>query len=545
MHSRLVSQIENKSTAFSHAERETLGLRGLLPPTVESLETQAARILEQFNSLAGKLEQYNFLNRLKVQSDVLYYYLLINNLELMCPVVYTPTVGKACQLFSHVFRAAEGMYFCKDDVGHMRSMLNNWPFDVSIIVVTDGSRILGLGDLGSNGMGIPIGKLALYTACGGFHPHSTLPVMMDTGTNNKAYLKDPLYIGCKHERLGDDQYYPMWDEFLEAVNDKWPNAIIQFEDISNDHCFNLLKKYRDSLHCFNDDIQGTGAVVAAGFLSACKVVDIPLDEHKIIFVGAGSAAVGVADQICTLISSSANLSVDKVRKQFYLVDTQGLVTSTRGDKKLAEHKLPYARDDMKEEIKELQDIVEKINPTAIIGLSGVGGTITDEIIAHMAKHQKRPIIFALSNPTDNAECTAEAVYKGTDGRGLYACGSPFAPVTLDDGRTFYPGQGNNMYIFPGLGFGAYLARAKSISDGMVTAAAAALASLVTNADLEKGRVYPELKNIRSISCDVALAVMEQAMREGLSTFKKPIGDLREYIEKHQYVPKYVSYASQL
>eukprot|EP01126_Amoeba_proteus_P041413 TRINITY_DN4454_c0_g1_i11.p1 TRINITY_DN4454_c0_g1~~TRINITY_DN4454_c0_g1_i11.p1 ORF type:complete len:365 (+),score=64.86 TRINITY_DN4454_c0_g1_i11:483-1577(+) len=356
------------------------------------------------------------------------------------------------------------MHFCREDRGSMRAMLDNWPYDVSIIVVTDGSRILGLGDLGTNGMGIPVGKLALYTACGGFYPRSTLPVVMDTGTNNPANLEDPFYLGSRHKRLGDEEYYGMWHEFLTAVKDKWPNAILQFEDISNDHCFNLLKMYRHRQKCFNDDIQGTGAVIASGFLSACNTVNIPLTQHKILFLGAGSAAIGVADQICELVASASGNTVEEVRRQFYLFDSQGLVTTTRGDK-LAEHKLPYARSDMKKEYKSLLEAVQELKPTALIGLSGVGGSFGNDVITAMGQINQRPIIFALSNPTSKAECVPKDVYELTEGRGIYASGSPFMPVTLPNGTTYYPGQGNNMYIFPGLGFGAYLARSKVSEHG--------------------------------------------------------------------------------
>jgi len=535
----LSTEIENKGTAFSKAERASLRLRGLLPPAVEDLDTQAHRALEQFNSLSSPIAQYNYLSRVKNESSALFYFLLINNLELMCPIVYTPTVGLACQQFCHEYRTSEGMYFCKDDMGHMRDMLDNWPHDVSIIVVTDGSRILGLGDLGTNGMGIPVGKLALYTACGGFDPKSTLPVMMDTGTNNKSYLKDPLYLGSKHERLANQEYYAMWDEFLLAVKDKWPNAILQFEDISNDHCFELLQMYRHKLRAFNDDIQGTGAVIAAGFLSACRLVNRPLKEHKVVFLGAGSAAVGVANQMCTLMATSMGCDPDDVRQQFYLVDSQGLVTSTRGDV-LQDHKLPYARGDMEKEFKKLEDLVNYLKPTAIIGLSGIGGMITEELISKMGEYNERPIIFALSNPTSKAECTAESVYTITNGRGIYASGSPFQPVTLPDGRTLHPGQGNNMYIFPGLGFGAYLARASTISDGMVTAAAASLANQVTDADLETGRVYPPIDVIRQISVNISTAVMEQAYAEGLAQLKRP-ENIHAYVESKLYWPKYRNY----
>eukprot|EP01128_Nolandella_sp_AFSM9_P004093 TRINITY_DN178_c0_g6_i1.p1 TRINITY_DN178_c0_g6~~TRINITY_DN178_c0_g6_i1.p1 ORF type:complete len:588 (+),score=129.79 TRINITY_DN178_c0_g6_i1:101-1864(+) len=536
-------ELINKGTAFTRNERNTLGLRGLLPPAVETLERQGIRALLQFNQLPGDIEKYNFLNRLKTQNETVFYHLLINNLEQMCPIVYTPTVGKACQLFGQMFRSAEGMYFTKDDRGHIREMLDNWTNDVAIIVVTDGSRILGLGDLGANGMGIPVGKLSLYVAAGGFLPGKTLPVLIDTGTSSPKLLDDPLYLGSRHPRLPNAEYYPLWKEFLMSVRDKWPNAVVQFEDVSNDHCFDLLAEYKDKLNCFNDDIQGTGAVVAAGFMSAQGFLSFPVQEHRVLILGGGAASAGVAHQITQLIERQTGMSIDEARKLFYFVDHHGLVTEDRPGT-LQQHKIPFARTDMEfdpEEHTSLTKLIEELKPTAIIGLSGQGGAFTAPILKRMGELNERPIIFSLSNPTSNSECTAEQAYIHTDGRAVFASGSPFNPVTLDDGRTLFPGQGNNMYIFPGLGFGAFLARS-TITPGMVTAASAALVDITSAEDLHRGRVYPQLSEIREISAHIAAAVMEQAYVEGVSRKPRPTIPLIDHVKARMYSPGYPVYS---
>lgn len=455
----------------------------------------------------------------------------------LLPIVYTPTVGEACQKFGVIWRTSQGMYFSVEDQGLYRRILDNWTQTPDIIVVTDGSRILGLGDLGSNGMGIPIGKISLYVAAGGFRPERSLPIMFDAGTNNIKYLDDPLYLGLNQKRVDDKTYYEAMDEFLMAVQDKWPNCLVQFEDFSNDHCFDLLEKYRNKLLCFNDDIQGTGAVIAAGFLNAAKIVGIPLREHKLVFLGAGSAGIGVAELIARIIALHENISVEEARKQFWLVDSQGLVTTTRGGQ-LAEFKKPFARTDAPKELKTLIEIIETVKPTALVGLSGQPKSFDEASIRCMAKLNATPILFALSNPTSKSECTAQDAFEFTDGRAIFASGSPFDPVTLN-GKSYETGQGNNMYIFPGLGFGAVLAQSTTVSDDMIVNAAMELAQCVTESELKMRKIYPDINKIRDISARIAATVMKTAKKGGSARLDPwPEMDLVEFVKSKMYEPKY-------
>lgn len=436
------------------------------------------------------------------------------------------------------------MIFTKEDKGHMRSMLDNWIYPkVSIIVVTDGSRILGLGDLGANGMGIPIGKLALYVAAAGFHPSTTLPVMLDFGTNNESLLNDDLYIGARHKRLPDDEYYELVEEFMMAVKDKWPDCLVQFEDFSNDHCFDLLKKYKNRHLCFNDDIQGTGAVVTSGFLNAVKLSGIPIKDHRIVFFGAGSAAVGVAKQIAHQMVLHG-MTKEEALSKFWLVDSAGLVTSTR-EGKLQEHKVLFARKDVPKDgqLKTLIEVIKHVKPTALIGLSGQGGAFTEEILKEMASFNSKPIIFPLSNPTSKSECTAEEAYRHTNGTSIFASGSPFDPVNWN-GKELVPGQGNNMYIFPGLGFGAYLCKAKKVSQNMIAASSFALAESVTEEELSDGKLYPDISKIREISVNIAVKVIETAYEQNLTDMPRP-ENIREFVKENMYDPEYIPYHSML
>jgi malic enzyme len=430
------------------------------------------------------------------------------------------------------------MYFSRNDKGLMRAMLDNWRLsDVAIIVVTDGSRILGLGDLGANGMGIPVGKLSLYVAAAGFHPALTLPVMLDFGTNNEALLADDLYIGQRHNRFAKEEYYSLVDEFLMAVKDKWPRCLLQFEDFSNDHCFDLLENYRNKLLCFNDDIQGTGAVVGSGFLNAVKLSGVPIRQHRIVFYGAGSAGVGVAAQIAALLVQETGCTVEEARQQFWFVDSRGLVTSTRGDK-LEAHKVDFARKDIPVDgqIKSLIDVIKAVKPTALIGLSGQGGAFTQDILLEHFKHNQHPIVFPLSNPTKNSECTAKDAYTLSEGRALFASGSPFDPVEFN-GHTYFPGQGNNMYIFPGLGFGAWLCHAKVVTDEMITAASRTLANCTSSDDLAQGRMYPPISRIRDISAVIAARVIEMAFKQGVAQIPKP-EDALTFVRSNMWWPEY-------
>ncbi|KYQ94253.1 NADP-dependent malate dehydrogenase (oxaloacetate-decarboxylating) [Tieghemostelium lacteum] len=527
----------NKGTGFSQEERNRYALRGLLPPKQESIKEQSARCYQQFISFQNDLDKYIYLNSLRDRNETLFYHLLMNNLELMFPIVYTPTVGEACQKFGNEFRFAQGMYFASGDKGHMRSMMDNWVNDqVDIIVVSDGSRILGLGDLGTNGMGIPVGKLQLYVAGAGFPPERTLPVIIDAGTNTQKYLNDDFYLGEKHPRLPNDQYYPLVDEFLQAAFDKWPNVLVQFEDFSNDHCFHLLDHYRNKYLCFNDDIQGTGSVILSGFINAVRAVQKPLKDHRLVFLGAGSAGIGVADCIMTLFEEQG-VSKEDARKCFWFVDSKGLITTTRGDE-LTPQKKSYAREDhtAEQQLKTLLEVVKEVKPTALIGLSGIGRSFTQEIVEEMAKHVEKPIIFALSNPTNNAECTAEQAYTWTDGRCIFASGSPFKPVEYK-GVVHVPGQGNNMYIFPGLGLGSSLCRAKHVTDEMIITAAKTLSTWVPDQEVLQGKIYPGLKNIRAISTQIAIKVIEKAFEQGMAQIERP-ESIEALVKSYQYLPEY-------
>ncbi len=526
----------NKGTAFSEKERDEFNLYGLVPPHVSTFEEQIKRVTENYRRKDTDLGKYIFLEALHDRNEILYYALLLRNLEELTPIVYTPTVGTACQQFGHLFRRARGMYISANAKGDFKKRINNWPQnDVDVIVVTDGSRILGLGDLGASGIGIPIGKLSLYVACAGIYPSKKLPVVIDVGTDNETLLKDPLYLGEKHPRIKGEKYYEIIDEFIVAAHERWPKALIQFEDFTNDHAFPLLKKYRERLLCFNDDIQGTGGVALAGLLAAMRITKGKLNEQKIIFLGAGSAAVGIADMIVAGMVEEG-LSKEEALKRFWFIDSKGLVTTTRGDK-LAEHKVAYARNEKLQ--KTLLEVVRLVKPTVLIGVSKQTGAFNEQVVHEMKKHVDTPIIFALSNPTSKTECTPTQAYEWTDGNVVYASGSPFDPIKYK-GKTYTTGQGNNMYIFPGVGLGAVVCEATKITDSMFYIAAKTLADLVKEEDLKKGRVYPDLNDIREISAHIAFAVCEIAYANGIAWANRP-ENLFEYIKSKMFQPVYLPY----
>lgn len=526
----------NKGTCFTLRERNQLGLTGLLPPKVFTLEEQLLRLRENYNRLNTDIDKYVFIEAVHDRNETLYYRFLVDNLEELSPIIYTPTVGEACQLFGHLYRRPRGMYLSSSMKGSFRRTIDNWPQEeVDIIVVTDGSRILGLGDLGANGMGIPIGKLALYVACAGIHPSRTLPILLDVGTNNETLLQDKLYLGEQHRQLQGDEYYELVYEFIIAARDRWPHSLIQFEDFTNDHAFSLLAKYRSRFLCFNDDLQGTGAVALAGLLAALRITGGKIQDQRIVFLGAGTAAVGSADMMVASMVENG-LTVEQARRQFWLIDSKGLVTNGRGDK-LAEHKIPYARGE--EHRATLLDVVKQVKPTVVLGLSMQGGAFTEEVIREMHKHTTRPIIFALSNPTSKSECTPEQAYAWTNGSAVYASGSPFAPVA-NNGRNYKPSQGNNMYIFPGVGLGATLSGSEHVTDSMFFAAAKTLAALVGGRELEAGSLYPNLEQIRDISAEIAAAVWKMSRAEGNAGKELPEDPL-QYIKAHMYYPRYLPY----
>ncbi|UCE87555.1 MAG: NAD-dependent malic enzyme, partial [Deltaproteobacteria bacterium] len=458
--------LRNKGTAFTDAEREALHLRGLLPPRVHSQDEQVMRVLENLRQKPNDLERFIYLTGLQDRNETLFYRVIVDHIVEMMPIVYTPTVGEACQRYGHIFRRSRGLFVSAHDRGRVREVVGNWPHpDVRIVVVTDGERILGLGDLGAEGMGIPVGKLVLYSACAGVHPSQCLPVTLDVGTDNDASLKDPLYIGIKERRLRGEAYDELVDEFVEAIREIFPRAMIQFEDFANINAFRLLRKYRDQICTFDDDIQGTGAVALAGLYSALRITGRSLSDQRVLFLGAGEAGIGIADLIVAALREEG-LSERDARRRCWFVDSKGLVIASRED--LAEHKLAYAHDHRF--IADLQTAVEELEPSAIIGVSGQPGTFTQAVVETMAQINERPIVFALSNPTSKAECTAEEAYRWTRGRAVFASGSPFDPVTLD-GKTYVPGQGNNAYIFPAVGLGIIVSEAERVIDEMFSAAA--------------------------------------------------------------------------
>jgi malate dehydrogenase (oxaloacetate-decarboxylating)(NADP+) len=521
----------NKGTAFTEQERDALGLRGLLPAHVLSMKAQAERVLTNLRSLPDDLQKYVVLNALHDRNEALFFRVVCDNIDEIQPLIYTPTVGLACQRFGHIFQRPRGLFISVNDRGRIAELMANWPYPAKLIVVTDGERILGLGDLGANGMGIPVGKLSLYSACAGVHPELCLPVMLDVGTNNEALLNDPYYIGLRQKRLSGDAYDELVDEFVTAARETFPGVLIQFEDFANHSAFRILHKYRDKICVFNDDIQGTAAVALAGLLSALRVTGGKLTDQRLLFLGAGEAATGIADLVVSAMVTQGASEAEALRRN-WLVDSRGLVVKNRPG--LTEHKLRYAHDHAP--ISDFLTAIETLKPTAIIGVSAVGGTFTPEVLQTMARINDRPIVFALSNPTSKAECSAEEAYRDTEGRALFACGSPYDPVKLD-GKTFVPRQGNNSYIFPGVGLGAIASGTRLVTDEMFMAAAHALADLVSEADIKQGSLYPALARIREVSVHIAAAVADIAYKRGLATGRAP-KDLIAYIQSQMYHPGY-------
>ena len=526
----------NKGTAFTDAERDKLGLRGLVPPRVFTQAQQVTRVLDSFRRKSTDLEKYIHLVSLQERNESLFYRVVLDHLPEVMPILYTPTVGLACQRWGYIFRRSRGLYLTAADRGNIATVLRNWPHaDVRMIVVTDGERILGLGDLGANGMGIPVGKLVLYTGCAGIHPVQCLPIMLDVGTDNRELREDPFYIGTPNSRLRGPAYDELLEEFVSAVQEVFPKACLQFEDFGNANAFALLHRYRDRICTFNDDIQGTASVTLAGLYSAARLSGRALADMRILFYGAGEAGIGIGDLIVDALVAEG-VPLDVARRQCWFVDSKGLVVKSRTD--LVEHKLRFAHDHVP--VRELGAAIEALEPHALIGVSGMGGAFTEPVVWAMGNLNPRPIIFALSNPTSKSECTAEQAYTWTDGRAIFASGSPFAPVTLG-GRTYTSGQGNNSYIFPGVGLGVVATQSSRVTNEMFLVAARALAGLVTEKDLAIGRVYPALTRIREVSSAIALAVAENAFAHGLARQARP-ADLAAYIKAQMYQPDYPDYA---
>ena len=536
-----------KGTSFTASERERLGIRGLVPPAYFTVNQQAAKIWAQNKTLGTPLERWSHLQDLKDRNETLFYRLVTEHIEELAPIIYTPTVGEACLNYSKLLRRARGMYFSADDRGEFNTMMYNWKRDAKVIVVTDGSRILGLGDLGTNGMGISQGKLDLYVSGGGFDPQHILPVVLDCGTNNPELLNDPYYIGVHKNRLEGKEYYDMIEEFVRGVKNRWPKALIQFEDFQTKHANKILQKYRNEVLCFNDDIQGTAAIVLAGIYGAMKVLGkhrADIVQQKFVMCGAGSAGAGIVSFLHQALVANG-LSADEAYKRFYIIDVNGLITAERDlDGPGSEPLKPFARarDDMPEGAK-LIDVINAVKPTALLGVSTVKGLFTADVLEAMAAYNERPIIMPLSNPTSRAECTSDEVARTTGGRAIFSSGSPFPDVEID-GKVLKANQGNNFYVFPGLGLGAVLSGSSVISDGMLQAAAKAIPAMLTPAQVEEGVIFPRIDRIRDISAYVAIKVMQTAAKEGRvpDDIRRLVAQgeaaMKEYVYSSMYVPEY-------
>lgn len=512
-HTNAVAHVPNPiahyDTAISIPVRKYLQTYGLTPPHPDTYEAQEKRCLQQLALKSNDLERFSYLANIRAHNVHLFYKLLIDHFTEITPLVYTPTVGEACQKWHQIYTHPEGMYISYQDRGHIAQVIQNWPQNnVEICVVTDGSRILGLGDLGVGGMGIPIGKLALYTGCAGIRPEGTLPITCDLGTSNQALRADPLYMGSRRDKVTAEEEKDFLDELMVALKERWPDIVIQFEDWKNP--FPSLERYRQDYAMFNDDIQGTGAVIMGGIIGAVQQSGFAPQEHRAVFLGSGSAGVGVAKQIVDYFMKQG-LTEDQARKCFWLVDSKGLVTSDRGDK-LADHKIYFSRTDNKgQQFKNLDEVIDYVKPTILMGLSTIGGAFTPQILTKMNNWSKHPIIFPLSNPSSKSECTFADAVKYTNGNCLFASGSPFPPCE-HNGKMLHPGQGNNMYVFPGIGLGAILCKAVQVTSDMIYASGEALPTMITEHEKSLGLLYPSINRIRDVSARVALFVIRAAQR---------------------------------
>ncbi|CAN0858788.1 NADP-dependent malic enzyme 4, chloroplastic [Linum grandiflorum] len=529
----------NKELAFTEKERDAHFLRGLLPPSIASQDLQVKKMMHIISQYQVPLHKYMYMMDLQERNEHLFYKLLIDHVEEMLPIVYTPTVGEACQKYGSIFSRPQGLYISLKDKGRILEVLRNWPEkNIQVIVVTDGQRILGLGDLGCQGMGIPVGKLSLYTALGGVRPSACLPITIDVGTNNEKLLNDEFYIGLRQKRATGEEYSELLHEFMTAVKQNYGEKIlVQFEDFANHNAFDLLAKYGTTHLVFNDDIQGTASVVLSGLMAALKLLGGTLSEHRFLFLGAGEAGTGIAELIALEISKQTQMPLEEARKNIWLVDSKGLIVQSRMES-LQHFKKPWAHEH--EPIETLVEAVNDIKPTVLIGTSGVGRTFTQEVVEAMASFNEKPLILALSNPTSQAECTAEQAYTWTKGRAIYASGSPFAPVEFE-GETYVPGQANNAYIFPGLGLGLIMSGTIRVHDDMLLAASEALAGQVSQENMENGLIYPPFTNIRKISAHIAANVAAKAYELGLATRLPQPKDLVAYAESCMYSPAYRHY----
>lgn len=537
----LLNPYINKGTAFPQDEREMLDLDGMIPPAVNTIEQQLERVYENFEAKTTNLERFIHLASLQDRNETLFFRLLHEHIDEMMPIVYTPVVGEACQNYSHIYRRGRGLYINYNQRDNIERILLNHPRPPAVIVATDGERILGLGDQGAGGMGIPIGKLCLYTLCAGIPPHLTLPIMLDVGTDNEKLLADPLYMGLRHRRIRGQKYQDFIDKFVAAVQKVYPSAMLQWEDFLKGNAIAQLHRFHEKTCSFNDDIQGTAGVVVAGVYSGLRITGQEIKDQRILFAGAGASAQGISDLLVAAMLESG-MSLEDARKRIWTVDSRGLVTKERSG--LEDFKATYARE--AEEISSydcadrasitLEETVVNAKPTILIGTSGTPGMFTEAVVEAMAKANERPMVFPLSNPTSKSECTAEQAITWSDGRAIVATGSPFEPVKYN-GKRYRIGQGNNAYVFPGVGLGVWVGMVRRVTDGMFLAAAKALADEVTGKDLAEVAVYPELLRIRECSHAVACAVIRRAVEEGHAD-DRVLSGLEDRVEKAMWYPEY-------
>ena len=522
----------NKFTAYTEDEKKALGLIGLVPDTIESEDLQLRRVMHQLGNKNTDLDRYIYLMNLLDHNETLFYRTIMSDPVRFLPIVYDPTIGEACLKFGHIFRSAKGMYVSIERRGQVKDILRNWPVkDVRVICVTNGGRILGLGDLGANGMGIPIGKLQLYTAAAGVPPEGLLPIYLDAGTNNEQYLNDPLYLGLRKTRPSTEDLYSFVDEFVDAVQEVFPNCCIHFEDWTGVDAVHLLERYRDKVSCYNDDVQGTAGITLAGMINATKLKGTELKDEKYLFLGAGSAAIGLANLLCTALVQQG-MALENAQAQVSMFDINGLLEPTRTD--LVDFQKPYAHSHPP--TKDFVEAIKSLKPTTIIGVSTVGGAFSQEVVETMSQLNVRPVILALSNPTEHAECTAEQAYTWSKGKAIYAAGVQFPPVHLD-GQTFLPGQANNFYIFPAVGLAIYATQAKRVSDEMFIEAAAAVADQVPEDQMKQGLIYPSQSDILEIEIKTAVRVAKLVFDSELAQVDRP-DDINTFIRQHVYKPEY-------
>jgi malate dehydrogenase (oxaloacetate-decarboxylating)(NADP+) len=525
----------NKSTAFTEAEREALGLVGLIPDVTETEDLQLSRVLMQLGHKTTDLDRYIYLVNLLDHDETLFYRTVMSDPARFLPIVYDPTIGEACLKFGHIYRGPRGMYLSITRRGKVKEVLKNWPQkDVRFICVTDGGRILGLGDLGANGAGIPIGKLQLYTACAGVPPQYLLPMYLDAGTNNEQYLHDPLYLGMRKTRPPTEELYSFVDEFMEVVQEVFPKCCVHFEDWTGVDAVHLLQRYRDKYCVYNDDVQGTAGITLAGMINAAKLKGTKLKDEKYLFLGAGSAGIGLANLLCSALVQQG-MTLKEAQARVYMFDVNGLLESSRKD--LVDFQKPYAHDHAP--TRDFVAAIESIKPTTIIGVSTIGGAFTQKVVEAMSRINQRPVILALSNPTDHAECTAEQAYTWSKGKAIYAAGVQFSPVKFN-GQTFLPGQANNFYIFPAVGMAIYATQAKRVTDEMFIEAGQAVADQVPADLLKQGMLYPLQSNILEAEIQTAARVAKLVFDSDLARVERPRGDMVTFIHKHVYKPEYAN-----